>query len=213
MLTATCTDFGRQNCNPKVKQYVKIVLFSFIMSQRSLNFMKETIIDLVERRSCRKYEKRQITDEQLDEILKAGVYAPSGMGKQSACIAVIQNQELIDRISKMNAAVMNGTNDPFYGAPTLLVVFADTNIRTFEQDGVLVIGNLLNAAHAVGVDSCYINRAKEVFRTEKGKQMMREWGIPESCEGIGNVILGYGLAEGKKEAAARKEGYIVRVKS
>lgn len=136
--------------------------------------MKETIIDLVERRSCRKYEKRQITDEQLDEILKAGVYAPSGMGKQSACIAVIQNQELIDRISKMNAAVMNGTNDPFYGAPTLLVVFADTNIRTFEQDGVLVIGNLLNAAHAVGVDSCYINRAKEVFRTEEGKQMMRE---------------------------------------
>ena len=173
--------------------------------------MKETLQDLKERRSCRAYLPEQITDEQLNAILEAGTYAPTGMGKQSPRIVVIQDPELIKKMSEMNAAVMNADTDPFYGAPTLLIVFADPAARTYVYDGALVIGNLLNAAHAVGVASCYIFRAKEVFATQEGKAYMRKWGIPETLEGIGNVILGYPAEGAIKEAAPRKADYIVRV--
>ncbi len=173
--------------------------------------MKETLQDLKTRRSCRKYKAEQITKEELEQILEAGTYAPTGMGKQSPIIVAVQDKETRDLVSKMNAEVIGGDMDPFYGAPTVLIVLADRNIPTHVDDGNLVMGNLLNAAHAVGVDSCYIYRAREVFDTEKGKELLRSWGIEGDYEGIGNVILGYGLPEGKKEAALRKDSYIVRV--
>ncbi len=173
--------------------------------------MKETLQDLKTRRSCRKYKAEQITEEELEQILEAGTYAPTGMGKQSPIIVAVQDKETRDLISKMNAEVIGADIDPFYGAPTVLIVLADRNIPTHVDDGNLVMGNLLNAAHAVGVDSCYIYRAREVFDTEKGKELLRNWGIEGDYEGIGNVILGYGLPEGKKEAAPRKDSYIVRV--
>ena len=173
--------------------------------------MKETLQDLKTRRSCRKYKAEQITKEELEQILEAGTYAPRGMGKQSPIIVAVQDKETRDLISKMNAEVIGADIDPFYGAPTVLIVLADRNIPTHVDDGNLVMGNLLNAAHAVGVDSCYIYRAREVFDTEKGKELLRSWGIEGDYEGIGNVILGYGLPEGKKEAAPRKDSYIVRV--
>lgn len=173
--------------------------------------MKETLQDLKTRRSCRKYKAEQISKEELEQILEAGIYAPTGMGKQSPVIVAVQDKETRDLLSKMNAEVMGADIDPFYGAPTVLVVLADRNIPTHVDDGNLVIGNLLNAAHAAGVDSCYIYRAREVFNTDKGKELLRSWGIEGDYEGIGNVILGYGLPEGKKEAAPRKDNYIVRV--
>ena len=173
--------------------------------------MKETLQDLKERRSCRKYLPDQITDEQLDAILEAGTYAPTGMGKQSPCIVVVQDPDKIAKIAKMNAAVMGADIDPFYGAPTLLIVFADTERVTYLYDGTLVMGNLMNAAQAVGVASCYIFRAKEVFQTEEGKAMMSEWGVPETYEGIGNCILGYPAEGAIAPAAPRKENYIIRV--
>ncbi len=172
--------------------------------------MKETLIDLKERRSCRKYLPQQITDEQLNAILEAGTYAPTGMGKQSPVIVVLQKPELISEVAKMNAAVMGRDDNPFYGAPTVLIVLADPSARTYLYDGALVMGNLLNAAHAVGVDSCYVFRAKEVFETEGGKALLRKWGVPDNYEGIGNCILGYGAPDGKREAAPRKSDYIVR---
>lgn len=101
--------------------------------------------------------------------------------------------------------------DPFYGAPTVLVVLADRSRPTHVDDGNLVIGNLLNAAHAIGVDSCYIYRARETFDSAEGKELLKKWGVQGDYEGIGNVILGYGLPEGVKEAAPRKDGYIIRV--
>lgn len=173
--------------------------------------MKETLQDLKTRRSCRKYRAEQIKREELEQILEAGIYAPTGMGKQSPVIVAVQDKETRDLISKMNAEVMGSDMDPFYGAPTVLIVLADRNIPTHVDDGNLVIGNMLNAAHAIGVDSCYIYRAREVFDTDKGKELLKSWGIEGDYEGIGNVILGYGLPEGKKEAAPRKESYIVRV--
>lgn len=167
--------------------------------------------DLRTRRSCRAFKPEQIKDEELDAILEAGTYAPSGMGQQASMIVVIQDKELIQKISKMNARVMDADVDPFYGAPTLLVVFSDTERPTYRDDGALVMGNLLNAAHAVGVDSCFIYRAREVFGSDEGRALMNEWGVPKSYEGIGNCVLGYGALGGIKEAAPRKENYVVRV--
>lgn len=87
--------------------------------------MKETLVDLKNRRSCRKYKPEQIKDEELDQILEAGMFAPTAMGKQSPTMVVVQDQETITKLSKMNAAVMGVSSDPFYGAPTVVIVLAD----------------------------------------------------------------------------------------
>ena len=173
--------------------------------------MNETLKVLKMRRSCRKYSSKQVDAEQLDLILEAGTYAPTGMNRQAPVIVAVQDKETRDKIAKLNAAVMGSENDPFYGAPTVLVVLADPAVRTYLHDGALVMGNLMNAAHAVGVDSCYIFRAKEVFETEAGKAMLRQWGIPENFVGIGNCILGYGEEGGIRPASPRKADYIVKV--
>lgn len=173
--------------------------------------MKETLIDLKTRRSCRKYKPEQIKKEELNSILEAGTYAPTGRGAQSPIIVSVQDRATRDYLSKLNAKVMGSDIDPFYGAPTVIVVLAERNRNTYVDDGNMVISNLLNAAHAVGVDSCYIYRAREVFNAEEGKELLKKWGVHGDYEGIGNVILGYGLPEGIKEAAPRKEGYIIRV--
>ncbi len=170
--------------------------------------MKETLDDLKTRRSCRKYKPEQIKNEELYQILEAGVMAPTGRDKQSPIIIVIQDKETIELLSKLNAEVGGWRSDPFYGAPTVIVVLADKNIHTYVHDGNMVIANLLNAAHAVGVDSCYIFRAKEEFETEEGKELLKKWGIEGDYEGIGNVLLGYGLPEGFKERSVRKKDYV-----
>lgn len=173
--------------------------------------MSNEVLEAIKtRRSIRKYKTEQITDEQLDAILEAGTYAATGMGQQSPVIVVVQKPELIAKLSKMNAAVMGTTSDPFYGAPTVLIVLGDKNRTTCVEDGSLVMGNLMLAAHAVGVDSCWIHRAKQEFETEEGKALLKEWGIPENYVGIGHCILGYRDCE-YPEAKERKAGYIVRV--
>ncbi|MBQ9614286.1 MAG: nitroreductase family protein [Lachnospiraceae bacterium] len=174
--------------------------------------MNEALQNLLTRRSCRAYKEDQITAEELDAILKAGQYAPTGMGKQSPIIVVIQDAEKIREIEKLNGSVMgNPDGHPFYGAPTLIVVFGDAESPLGGADANLVIGNLLNGANAVGVDSCYIWRARESFDSEAGKALKKAWNVPDYYIGIGNVILGYGKPEGKKEAAPRKEDYVRRV--
>jgi len=170
--------------------------------------MRETLKDLKERRSCRKYLDKQVPEDVLNEILEAGTYAPTGIGKQSPFIVVLQDKEKIDEVLKLRSTGRPG--NPFYDAPTVLIVFADSNVMTYMHDGALVMGNLLNAAHAVGVDSCYIFGAKEEFETEAGKELMKKWGLPESCVGIGHCILGYRAEGGVREAAPRKENYIIR---
>lgn len=170
--------------------------------------MKETLQDLKTRRSCRKFDGKQISDEQLNAILEAGEYAPTGMGRQSPIMVVIQDKETISKLSKMNAAIMGADTDPFYGAPTVIIVLADKNIGTYLYDGSLVMGNLMNAAEAVGVQSCWIHRAKEEFESDEGKALLKQWGIEGDYEGIGHCILGYGE---KVPAKPRKENYIYRV--
>lgn len=172
--------------------------------------MNETIKNLVERRSCRKYSSTQIKEDELNSVLKAGEYAPTGMGMQSPIIVVLQNKSIIDKLSKLNAKIMGKDEDPFYGAPTVLVVLADKNIGTYIEDGSLVLGNLMNAAYSLGLGSCWIHRAKEEFETDEGKELLKEWNISENYVGIGHCILGY--PEEKSEAKPRKDGYIRFVK-
>ena len=170
----------------------------------------ETLKNLRERRSIRRYKKEQITEEQLNAILEAGTYAPTGMGAQSPLILVIQDAAVIAKLSGLNATVMGTDSDPFYGAPTLLVVLADRERPTCVEDGSLVMGNLMNAAHAVGVDSCWIHRAREVFEGDEGRAMLRQWGISDTYIGVGNCILGYRDC-GYPEAKPRKADYIRRI--
>jgi nitroreductase len=172
--------------------------------------MNETIKNLVERRSCRKYSSTQIKEDELNSVLKAGEYAPTGMGMQSPIIVVLQNKSIIDKLSKINAKIMGKDEDPFYGAPTVLVVLADKNIGTYIEDGSLVLGNLMNAAYSLGLGSCWIHRVKEEFETDEGKELLKEWNISENYVGIGHCILGY--PEEKSEAKPRKDGYIRFVK-
>ena len=173
--------------------------------------MNETIKVLKERRSIRKYKDIQITEEELNTILDCGMYAPSGKNRQSGLIVVIQNKELISKIAKINASFVNKVGlNPFYDAPTLIIVFADKNISTYIQDGSAIITNMLNAAYSIGVSSCWIHRAKETFETEEGKKLLQEWGIPSNYEGIGNCVLGYADCENPKPLP-RKDNYVIRV--
>lgn len=159
------------------------------------------------RRAIRSYEDRIPEKELLDQVLEAGTYAPTGMGKQSPIIVAVTNREMRDTLSHMNAGIMGRDGDPFYGAPVVLVVLADKDIPTYLYDGSLVMGNLMNAAHAVGLGSCWIHRAKEMFETEKGKALLKEWGIEGNYEGIGNCIIGY-PAQSAPEPKPRKPDYI-----
>ena len=159
----------------------------------------------------RAYRSEQIKKEELDAILEAGTYAPTGMGMQSPKIVVVQEPELIAKLSSMNAEVMGVNSDPFYGAPTVLVVLADSSRPTCVEDGSLVMGTLMLAAHSVGVASCWIHRAREVFASQEGKALLKEWGIPENYIGVGHCILGYAQEGAVKQAKPRKEDYIVRL--
>ena len=173
--------------------------------------MNESIRTLLERRSVRAYKQQPLSEEHLEIILKAGSYAPTAMNRQSPIMVAVTNPEEVALLSKLNAAVMGAANDPFYGAPAVVVVLADRSIPAGVYDGSLVMGNLMNAAHAVGVASCWIHRAKEVFDSEEGKALLKKWGIEGDYVGIGNCILGY--AEGELPAAKpRKENYIYYVK-
>lgn len=167
--------------------------------------------NLLTRRSVRKYKPDMVPQEKLDKILEAGTYAATGMGRQSPIILAVTDKAMRDRLSKMNAAIMGVNSDPFYGAPVVLVVLADKNVPTYIYDGSLVMGNLMNAAHAEGIASCWIHRAKEEFNSPEGKQILQDLGITGDYEGIGHCILGY--ADGDEPAAKpRKENYVYSVK-
>ena len=165
--------------------------------------------DLLTRRSVRKYSDRPVEDEKLDKVLTAGLYAPTGMNNQAPILVAVRDKETRDKLSRMNAAVMGASGDPFYGAPCVIVVLSDPERMTWVEDGSLVLGNLMNAAHSLGLGSCWIHRAKECFDTPEGKALLKKWGVPENYRGVGNCILGY--AEEEPEAKPRKSGRIIKI--
>ena len=171
--------------------------------------MKTTINDLINRRSIRKYKDEQISREELDIVLQAGICAPTGKNLQSPIMIAVQDKETIKQLSRINAQIMGVSSDPFYGAPTVVVVLARAESPHAVQDGSLVLGNLMNAAQAIGLGSCWINRAKETFETDEGKELLKKWGIEEEYVGIGNCILGY--PDEAPSMKPRKENYIYYV--
>lgn len=164
---------------------------------------------LLSRRSIRKYRPEQISDAELDAVLEAGLYAPTARNNQEPVMVAVRDRETRDQLSRMNAAVMGVTSDPFYGAPCVVVVLGDPEFGPWVEDGSLVLGNLMNAAHEMGLGSCWIHRARECFDTEEGKALLRKWGVPEHYRGVGNCILGYPAEE--PAAKPRLTGRIVKV--
>lgn len=164
---------------------------------------------ILHRRSIRRYKAELPSRELIEQITQAGTYAASGRGNQSGLIIAVTNRELRDRISAMNNRFWGGEEgfDPFYGAPAILMVLAKKDSPHKLYDGSLIMGNMMLAADALGLGTCWIHRAKEVFETEEGKAILRDLGITEEYEGIGNLALGY--PDGRHPVAKpRKENYI-----
>ncbi len=164
------------------------------------------------RRSVRGYDPdRMPAEELIAQVVEAGMYAPTGRGMQSPRMAVVTDRVVRDRLAALNAAVMGSASDPFYGAPAVVVVLADRTRPTYLYDGTLVMGNLLNAAHALGLGACWIHRAREVFDSPEGKALLEAWGITGDYEGIGHCVLGYPLPGAVAQQRPRKTDYAVWV--
>ena len=169
--------------------------------------MEKRFLEIIRtRRSYRSYQPEQITDEQLNAVLEAGTYAPTSRGLQSPFIVAIQNEDLKARLAKMNAEIMGVTTNPYYDAPTYVLVFVPSDAPNGIQDASLVMENMMLAAHAQGLGSCWIHREREMFATEEGKELMKQWGLPEGLVGIAALALGYPNGE-PSPAKPRKEGY------
>jgi len=169
--------------------------------------MSEVLTKIQTRRSIRKFKPDRIPRDILEQIVTAGTYAATGRNSQSPIILAITNKEIRDRLSALNASIMGASNDPFYGAPVVLVVLADKSCGTYLYDGSLVMGNLMLAAHELGIGSCWIHRAKEEFERPEGKQILADLGIEGDYEGIGHCILGY-VDGDYPDARERKDNWV-----
>ena len=172
--------------------------------------MAEMLDVINTRRSVRKFKSEMIPEELLDKIIEAGTYAATGRGKQSPIILAVTNPEVRDKLSRWNADIMGTDSDPFYGAPVVLVVLADKARPTAIYDGSLVMANLMLEAHALGIGSCWIHRAKEEFESEEGKELLKSLGIEGDYEGIGHCVLGYVDGEYPK-TPERKENWVYKI--
>lgn len=158
------------------------------------------------RRSVRSFKNRAVEKEVLEAIVEAGRYAPTGMNRQDVWFYVTDKPELIRELSELNAEVMRAGNpsykgDPFYHAPALVAVLADATDPNWVKNGSLAMGNMMLAAHSLGLGSCWINRADAVFDSETGRGLLDACGIPKEAAGVGFCILGY--PDEEREAAPR----------
>ena len=173
--------------------------------------MKTEFLDmLLTRRSVRAYKPDPVPTALLEEVLRAGTYAPTGGGRQSPVLVAVTDRAARDEISRLNAAVRGKDTDPYYGAPVLVLALADPASSTWVEDASCALENMMLAAHALGLGSVWVHREREIFDSEAGKALLRAWGLPETLRGVGSIALGY--ASGPAPAPApRKDGYIVRV--
>ena len=167
---------------------------------------------ILKRRSIRSFKAQMPKKEDIDQIIEAGLYAPSGHGAQSTIILAVTNKELRDRISKDNYRVVGRevNTDPFFGAPVILIVLADRSSSNRAYDGSVVMENMMLAATSLGLGSIWINRAREEFETEEYRQLLKDLGIEGEWEGVGHCAVGY--IEGEvPQAAPRKPGRVYYV--
>ena len=174
---------------------------------------KEALEVLKNRRSIRKFKAEQVSDEVLHTILEAGTYAPTAGGQQLPVIVAVQNQDDVAELNRLNGKIMNGDENghPYYGAPTILLVLAPADSFAPVEDGSLIAGNLLNAAYAAGVGSCWIHRAKEMMELPEGKALLKKWNIPDGMMGVASIALGYSDCD-QPAAHPRKENYAIVIK-
>lgn len=187
--------------------YMTSSSFTSVLSLRPiLEFMySDEALKLIEsRRSIRSYKPDMVPDDLIDKVIEAGTFSATGGGRQSPIIIAVKDRKTRDKLSKLNADIMGAETDPFYGAPLVLIVLADRSSSTYLYDGSLVMGNLMLAAHALGLGSCWIHRAKEEFDRPEGKEILKDLGITGDYEGIGHCILGY-IDGDVPEAKPRKE--------
>ena len=173
--------------------------------------MNEVLQAIKERRSIRRFKADQVSDEELNAVLEAGTWAPTGHGEQDPWIVAVQNPEQRALLSKVNAEIMGVTSDPYYGAPTQVYVFAPKDNANNIKDGSLVLGTMMLAAHAVGLASCWINRVDKMAEREEVQALMKEWGLPEGLVGVGSLALGYASAH-PHTVKPRRDGYFRVIK-
>lgn len=166
----------------------------------------EVLKAIKERRSIRRFKKEQVTDEELNTVLEAGTWAPTGMGTQDPFIVAVQDERQKATLSGINAEIMGTKADPFYGAPTQVYVFAPAANPNSVKDGSLILGSMMLAAHSIGLGSCWINRVDKMVDYAEMEELMKSWGLPEGLMGVGSLALGY--PDGTPHAAKpRKEDY------
>ena len=171
----------------------------------------EALEVLKNRRAVRTYRPDQITDEELNTVLEAGTFAPTGAGTQGVQIVAVQSPEDVAAVDALNARVLNNPGaHPYYGAPTILLVFETEACVTHELDGAAVCTNMLNAAYAAGLGSCWIHRCKQMFELPEGKALLKKWNLPETLAGVASIALGYAAGE-QPMPKPRKADYIVKV--
>jgi len=170
--------------------------------------MTETIRTLNARKSCRSYTEEPVSEELLDAVLGCGTHAPSGRNCQAVKLVAVTDRALVAKLAEMNA--LGGGGDPFYGAPCVIIAFGVKSGCTPFQDACLTLGNMLNAAYSLGLGACYINRAKEMFESDEGKALLREWGIDEEVFGVGCMILGH-IKGDLHPDLPRKSDYIIKI--
>ncbi len=170
----------------------------------------QTIEAILSRKSVKAYQPTEVPKALIEKIAQAGSYAPTGRNLQSPIILAVTNKEIRDKLSRINAEIMGAEgSDPFYGAPAVLVVLAKKDCRTRVYDGSLVMGNMLLAAHELGLGACWIHRAKEAFELPEGKELLQSLGIDEEYEGIGNCVVGYPAKEPTQKP--RKDNWVYYV--
>ena len=171
--------------------------------------MNEVIRAMEERRSIRKFLPDMPKKEDLEQIVEAGLYAASAMGRQATITVAVTNKALRNRLSDANRKIGGWPEgfDPFYGAPAVLIVLAKADLPTRVYDGSLVMGNMMLAAHSLGLGSVWIHRAREEFEQDEWKALLKDLGVEGEWEGIGHCVVGYMDGE-LPRAADRKPGRV-----
>jgi len=194
--------------------------------------MNAVIKNMMERYSVRKFKDEPIEESELNQIIEAGLYAPNAGSRQSAIIAVCENKEINRALGKQNASSFKGriststayiskeqpsiADDPtigdgFYGAATVITLFAPKNFIYSEMDCCVMAENMILAAHSLGIGSCFIGRAVETFACDLGQEVLRKWEIPSDHRAFLHVILGYPASGEPVRTKPRKEGRVRRI--
>ena len=173
--------------------------------------MNNVVETIIKRRSCKSFSDEPVSQEIIDQIVEAGLYAPSAMNNQPIMIVEVTNKEIVKNLSKLNAKYDPKKRvDPFYNCYADLIVLANKDVTSYMYDGPLAMENMLIAAEALGVGACWIHRAKEMFEDEEGRELLRQYNIPDNYEGIGNCVIG--VPKVKPEGLLERKCTVVKIK-